>query len=118
MNRLEKTSQNLIRRKNRIRHNIKGTVDRPRLSVFISNIHVSAQVIDDDTHNTIVFVTTVGKKSLGGNLTTKAEWIGNEIAKKCKTKKISKVVFDRNGKLYHGRVQALANKAREGGLEF
>lgn len=118
MNRLAKTSQNLVRRKNRIRHNISGTADRPRLTVFISNQHVSAQVIDDTTHNTLVYVTTVGSKSAKGNLTSKAEFVGSEIAKKCKSKKINKVVFDRNGRLYHGRIKALAEKAREGGLEF
>ncbi len=119
MNRLVKKYQNQMRRKKRIRHNVSGTAIRPRLSSHISNLHVSAQIIDDINHNTLIYVTTVGNKSLKGkNLTVKAEWVGSEIAEKCKTKKISQVVFDRNGKLYHGRVKAMADKAREGGLEF
>lgn len=118
MNRLQQTTQNLARRKARIRKVTVGTTERPRLSVFVSNMHVSAQIIDDSKHLTIVAVTTVGKKAVKGTMTEKAEWVGTEIAKQAKDKKIKKVIFDRNGRLYHGRVKALADKAREGGLEF
>jgi large subunit ribosomal protein L18 len=105
-------------RKGRIRSRITGTTERPRLSVSISLQHVSAQLIDDSKHSTIAYVTTVGKKSVNGNLTDKSKWVGEEIAKAAKTNKIKQVVFDRNGKLYHGRVAALADAAREQGLEF
>lgn len=109
---------NLIRRKNRIRSVVSGTTERPRLSVFVSNKHISAQLIDDTKHNTIAAVTTVGQKAATGTMTEKAAWVGTEIAKKAKAGKIKAVVFDRNGKLYHGRVKALADAARAGGLEF
>jgi large subunit ribosomal protein L18 len=105
-------------RKRRIRSKITGTTERPRLSVSISLQHVSAQLIDDVKRSTIAHVTTVGKKSVKGNLTDKATWVGTEIAKEAKAHKIKAVVFDRNGKLYHGRVAALADAARENGLEF
>lgn len=111
-------AKNLIRRKNRIRSVVSGTSERPRLSVFISSRHISAQLIDDTKHITVAAVTTVGQKAATGTLTAKAEWIGTEIAKKAKTAKVTAVVFDRNGKLYHGRVKALADAARAGGLEF
>lgn len=118
MNRLKQTTQNLARRKARIRKVAVGTSERPRLSVFISNSHVSAQIIDDSKHSTLVSATTIGNKSAKGTMTEKAELIGTQIAKQAKYKKIKKVVFDRNGRLYHGRVKALADKARQGGLEF
>lgn len=109
---------NLVRRKNRIRSVVSGTSERPRLSVFVSNKHISAQLIDDTQHTTIAAITTVGQKAATGTMTAKAEWVGTEIAKKAKTAKIKSVVFDRNGKLYHGRVKVLADAARAGGLEF
>jgi large subunit ribosomal protein L18 len=109
---------NLIRRKNRIRSVVSGTSERPRLTVFISNKHISAQLIDDTKHTTIAAITTVGQKAATGTMTAKAEWVGTEIAKKAVAAKIKAVVFDRNGKLYHGRVKALADAARAGGLEF
>lgn len=105
-------------RKRRIRSRITGTSERPRLSISISLQHVSAQLIDDTKQTTIAHVTTVGKKNVKGNMTEKAAWVGEEIAKAAKTHKVKKVVFDRNGKLYHGRVAALADAAREQGLEF
>lgn len=104
-------------RKDRVRSVVKGTIDRPRLSVFISNLHVSAQIIDDETQKTLASATTVGQKAK----LTKSEaaaLIGTEIAKKAKKAKISKVVFDRNGRLYAGRLKALAEAAREEGLDF
>jgi large subunit ribosomal protein L18 len=118
MNRLDQKSQNLSRRKARIRKIAKGTAERPRLSIFISNLHVSAQIINDDTNATLAAVTTISSKEAKGTMTEKAAWVGSEIAKKAKTAKIEKVVFDRNGRLYHGRIKALADAAREGGLEF
>jgi large subunit ribosomal protein L18 len=118
MNRLTTKLQNVARRKYRIRSVVTGTTERPRLSVHVSNKHISAQLIDDTKHSTIAAVTTVGQKAATGTMTAKAEWVGTEIAKKAKTAKIKAVVFDRNGKLYHGRVKALADAARAGGLEF
>lgn len=105
-------------RKNRIRSVISGTAERPRLSVFVSNMHVTAQLIDDTTHATIAYVSTVGQKKLNGTMIEKATWVGTEIAKKAKTAKVTAVVFDRNGRIYHGRVKALADAARNEGLEF
>lgn len=109
---------NLARRKFRIRSVVTGTTERPRLSITVSNKHVSAQLIDDTKHHTVAAITTVGQKAATGNMTAKAEWVGTEIAKKAKAAKVKSVVFDRNGRLYHGRVKALADAARAGGLEF
>ena len=118
MNTLKKKLLNLRLRKNRIRSRVSGTSERPRMTVSITNMHVSAQIIDDTAHKTLVSVTTVGQKSATGTKTAKAEWVGAEIAKKAKVKKIKAIVFDRNGRQYHGRVKALAEAARAGGLEF
>jgi large subunit ribosomal protein L18 len=109
---------NRAQRKSRIRSVVIGSAQRPRLSVFVSNVHVTAQLIDDTDHRTIAYVTTVGQKTVKGTMTEKAAWVGEEIAKQAKTAKIKTVVFDRNGKLYHGRVAALADAARNAGLEF
>lgn len=117
MNRITSKIQNVARRKNRIRSIVSGTAERPRLTVSISNMHVTAQVIDDTTHMTLAYASTVGTKATG-TMTEKATIIGTEIAKKAKTAKVSKVVFDRNGRLYHGRIKALADAARAAGLEF
>ena len=110
--------KNRALRKKRIRAIVSGTAERPRLSVHISNIHVSAQLIDDSAHRTIAAVTTVGNKAAKGTMTEKAIEVGKEIAAKAKSNKIKQVVFDRNGKLYHGRIKALADAARNAGLEF
>ena len=117
MNRQTSKIHRLVLRKNRVRSKVHGTSERPRLSVKITNMHVSAQLIDDDKASTLVVATSVGKK-LDGTMTEKAAIIGAEIAKNAKKAKISAVVFDRNGRLYHGRVKALADAARAGGLEF
>lgn len=109
---------NRSQRKARIRSVITGSAERPRMSVFISNIHITAQLIDDTNHKTVAYVTTVGQKTVKGTMTDKAVWVGEEIAKQAKTAKIKTVVFDRGGKLYHGRVAALADAARKAGLEF
>lgn len=118
MNKLSHKLHNLAQRKARIRSTVSGTTERPRLSVFVSNQHISAQIIDDTKHHTLASVTTVGEKSAKGTMTEKAAWVGAEIAKKAKAAKVTHVVFDRGGKLYHGRVAALADAAREKGLEF
>jgi len=109
---------NLQHRKARIRAKVSGTPERPRLSVFVSNLHVSAQLIDDTTHQTLAAVSTVGQKDAPKNLTERAAWVGAEIAKKAKSAKVKQVAFDRGGKAYHGRVKALADSARNAGLEF
>lgn len=118
MNSLKKKSLNQTLRKNRIRARVIGSSQRPRLSVSISNMHVSAQIIDDSAHKTLLSVTTIGQKNSEDTKTAKAEWVGAEIAKKAKAKKIKAIVFDRNGRRYHGRIKALADAARAGGLEF
>ena len=108
---------NKIFRANRTRAKIHGTKERPRLSVHFSNLHITAQIIDDDKKVTLAYATTVGTK-MTGTKTEKAAKIGEEIAKKAKTAKIKKVVFDRGSKLYAGRMSALADAARKEGLEF
>lgn len=118
MNNLAHTLHNRWQRKHRVRARITGTAARPRLSVHISNRHITAQIIDDTTHATVAYVTTVGKKAAPGTMTERATWVGAEIAKKAKAAKVSTVVFDRGSRLYHGRTQALAEAARNAGLEF
>ena len=108
---------NKVYRAARTRAKIHGTAERPRLTVHISNLHITAQVIDDDKKVTLAYATTVGAKMTGTKI-EKAALIGTEIAKKAKSKKVSKVVFDRGAKLYAGRMNALASAARKEGLEF
>lgn len=117
MNNLAKKLLNKSLRKNRVRHKISGTAERPRLTVTISNKHVSAQIIDDVRQHTLVAATTVGTKQTG-NLSEQAAWVGTDIAKKAKKAKINAVVFDRNGRQYARRLTALADAARAEGLEF
>ncbi|MBF1043019.1 MAG: 50S ribosomal protein L18 [Candidatus Nanosynbacter sp.] len=114
---LQKKLLNRRLRKNRVRARVNGAADRPRLTVFISNKHVSAQIIDDTKGITIVSATTVGTK-LAGSMTELAAKVGSDIAKKAKKAKINAVVFDRNGRQYAGRLSALADAARKEGLEF
>lgn len=104
-------------RKDRVRAKIQGTAERPRLTVTISNTHVSAQLIDDDKQHTLAAATSVGSK-LSGSMSEKAAEIGTEIAKKAKKIKVTKIVFDRNGRQYAGRLKSLADAARKEGLEF
>ena len=109
----------VIRHK-RIRENLSGTSEKPRLSVFRSNANISAQIIDDTKGVTLVSASSLEKElniKNGGNIEA-AKVIGAEIAKRAKSKKINEVVFDRGGYLYHGRVAALAEAARENGLKF
>jgi large subunit ribosomal protein L18 len=118
MQRLRNKVQNIARRKQRVRAKISGDATRPRLSVHVSNRHVTAQLIDDTNHATLAFVSSVGNKNASGTMTERAEWAGKEIAKKAKSIKVKQVVFDRNGKLYHGRIKVLADAARAEGMEF
>ena len=110
------------RRKRRIRGKISGTADRPRLTVFRSAKHIYAQVIDDVAGQVLATASTLSKDLRPGadeaGKTGAAKAVGQGIAHACKAKGIAKVVFDRNGFIYHGRVRALADAAREGGLEF
>jgi large subunit ribosomal protein L18 len=117
MERLISKKATASRRANRVRKTITGTADRPRLAVNVSNLHVTAQVINDETGKTLAYATTVGQK-MAGTMTEKAAVVGGSIAKKAKTAKVKKVVFDRSSRKYHGRIKALADAAREGGLEF
>lgn len=117
MSRLARISQNRAQRKHRVRALVGGTAERPRLSVHVSNRHITAQVIDDDKGHTLAYVTTVGAKK-AGPLSEQAEWVGKEIAAKAKAAKVKTVAFDRGHKLYHGRVAKLADAARNAGLEF
>jgi large subunit ribosomal protein L18 len=118
MDKLKHKLQNRSLRQARVRSKVSGTADKPRLSVSISNLHITAQIIDDSKHQTLAYVSTVGKKAATGTMVEKAAWVGTEIAKQAKAKKITAVVFDRGSKLYHGRVAALAEAARNAGLEF
>ena len=104
-------------RANRTRAKIHGTADRPRLTVHISNMHITAQIVDDDKKITLAYATTIGQK-LSGTKVEKAAAIGKEIADKAKKAKVKTVVFDRGSKLYAGRMSALADAARKEGLEF
>ena len=117
MSDLAKKLLNKSLRKNRVRSKVSGTAERPRLTVTISNMHVSAQIIDDEKGYTLAAATTVGSKATG-TMTERASAIGTDIAKKAKKAKITAVVFDRNGRQYAGRLSALADAARKEGLEF
>ena len=119
---IKKVSRNEMRieRHKRIRKSINGNEERPRLNVFRSNANITAQIIDDEKGVTLVSASTLEKDlkiTNGGNIEA-AKKIGAEIANRAKKAKITKVVFDRGGYLYHGRVKALAEAARENGLEF
>ncbi len=107
-----------LRRHARIRKSISGTTEMPRLNVFRSNNGIYVQVIDDETGKTLVSSSSVELKIKNGGNIEAAQKVGADIAKKCKDAKIKTVVFDRGGYLYHGRVEALADAARENGLEF
>jgi large subunit ribosomal protein L18 len=114
---LAKKLLNKSLRKNRVRSKVTGTAERPRLTVTISNQHVSAQIIDDVKQHTLAAATTVGTKQTG-SIAEQAAIVGADIAKKAKKAKINAVVFDRNGRQYAGRLAALADAARKEGLEF
>ena len=105
-----------IRRHLRVRKSVQGTAERPRLVVFRSLKHITAQLVDDDAAHTLATVTSV--KVGEGKKAEKSLEVGKQIAAIAKDKGITKVVFDRGGYQYHGRVKAVADGAREGGLEF
>ena len=105
------------RRHRRIRVALTGTTQRPRLNVFRSLQHIYAQVIDDTTGSTLAAASTLGAEA-NGSKTERAKAVGKAIAERAREKGISAVVFDRGGYLYHGRIKALADAAREAGLEF
>ena len=116
---IKKESRNSMRikRHNRIRKNLSGTKELPRLNVFRSNTNMYAQIIDDETGRTLVSTSSLELKLDKNNIET-AKKVGESIAKKAKDAKITEVVFDRSGYLYHGRIKALAESAREAGLKF
>jgi len=117
---IKKESSNVSRQKRhaKIRSKVVGTKEMPRLNVFRSNAHIFAQIINDETAVTLASSSSVELKIKNGNNLEGAALVGKDIAEKAKKAKIKKVVFDRGGYLYHGRVAALANAARENGLEF
>lgn len=117
MNKNTKKKLNLALRKGRVRAKVIGSAARPRLSVFISNLQVSAQLIDDDASKTIASATSVTNKETA-TLSEKAANVGLNIAKAAKKAKVAEVVFDRNGRRYAGRLKALAEAARKEGLKF
>lgn len=110
------------RRQRRVRKDVRGTDARPRLCVYRSLKHIYVQVISDESGNTLVSVSTLSKALRGSlkkaNGVEAAKQIGLKVAQACKEKNIAAVVFDRNGFLHHGRVKAIAEGAREGGLVF
>jgi large subunit ribosomal protein L18 len=117
---MARDSKNIIRLRihKRIRRRVAGTPERPRLAVFRSVKHIYAQVIDDTKGHTVAAASSAeGESKNGGNLTG-AKSIGKLVAERAKDKGIKAVVFDRGGYLYHGRIKALADAAREAGLEF
>ena len=111
------------KRKRRVRKRVRGTPERPRLSVFRSSRHIYAQIVDDTSGRTLIEYSSLSKeaqaelKQKGGNKEG-SSLVGASVAKKASEKGIKRVVFDRNGFLYHGRIKALADAAREHGLEF
>ena len=116
---IKQTPRKSIRTKKhwRARNKIKGTAERPRLAVFRSTQHIYAQIIDDTVGNTLVSASTLEVKA-DGTKSDAAKAVGAAVAKKALEKGIDKVVFDRGGNLYHGRIKALAEGSREAGLDF
>ncbi|MFC1917484.1 50S ribosomal protein L18 [Chloroflexota bacterium] len=116
------TREARLRRHHRVRLKVSGTEDRPRLSVFRSLNNIYAQVIDDVKRHTLITASTLDQEIMAGangkSKTGKAELVGTLVAKRAKEKGIKQVAFDRGGYKYHGRVKALAEAARKGGLEF
>jgi large subunit ribosomal protein L18 len=117
---ITQTKRNEIRKRihERIRRKLAGTAERPRLNVYRSLNHLYAQVIDDQSGTTLASVSSLGLKLKTGGNVAAAKEIGKAIAERASEKGIKKVVFDRGGFLYHGRIKALADAAREAGLEF
>jgi len=122
MERLKRKHIQLARRKRSIRKRVFGTADRPRLSVYRSNKHIYAQIVDDDKGSTICQASTRDKElrsgiDAGGNKQAAAT-VGKALAERATGKGVTQVAFDRNGRRYHGRIRALADAVREGGLKF
>ncbi|MBQ6451864.1 MAG: 50S ribosomal protein L18 [Solobacterium sp.] len=117
---LKKVNKNAerIRRHKRVRKVVSGTPDCPRLNVFRSNKHIYAQIIDDTTGKTLTASSSAALKLENGGNIDAAKKVGEDIAKKCLEMNLESVKFDRGGYVYHGRVQALADAAREAGLKF
>jgi large subunit ribosomal protein L18 len=118
MLKLGKKNEERVRRHKRVRTVVSGTPDCPRLNVFRSNANIYAQVIDDTTGKTLCSASSLDLKLENGGNAEAAKKVGEAIAKKCLEAKIENVRFDRGGYVYHGRVQALADAAREAGLKF
>jgi len=117
---MAKQSQKIVlleRRKRRVRKHVSGTVERPRLCVTRTLKHITAQLIDDKNGVTLASASSVALKIPGGNITAAKE-VGKALAEAAQAKSITAAAFDRSGRLYHGRVKALAEAAREGGLQF
>ncbi|MGH7156512.1 MAG: 50S ribosomal protein L18 [Candidatus Saccharimonadales bacterium] len=117
MDKLMQKRRNAARRANRVRTVVRGSSEQPRLSVHVSNLHITAQIIDDSKGVTLAYASTIGKK-LTGNKTELATAVGKDIASQAKKAKAQKVAFDRGSRKYHGRIKALADAAREAGMEF
>ncbi|RPI68131.1 MAG: 50S ribosomal protein L18 [Ignavibacteriae bacterium] len=123
MNRIESKQHRYERRKKRVKKHFEGTPTRLRLTIFRSAAHIYAQIIDDAAAKTLVSASTVDrevKSQIVGQISKvdESRLVGNLLAQRAKAAKINQVAFDRNGFLYHGRVKALADAAREGGLDF
>ncbi|MCO6466335.1 MAG: 50S ribosomal protein L18 [Bradyrhizobiaceae bacterium] len=123
MNRIAKKRARYERRNKRVRGKINGSTERPRLTVFRSAEHIYAQIIDDTTERTLASASTSDreiKSKIAGGMTKveQSKLVGSVLAQRAKAVNVSKVAFDRNGFLYHGRVKALAEAARESGLDF
>ena len=116
--RVPEALRNRIRRKRRVSFQVKGTAERPRLAVFRSNKAFYAQIIDDDKGTTLLSLATNTKAGKAKNTKEGVQSLGEALAKKAVASKIDKVVFDRAGYLYHGKVKAFADGARSGGLKF
>ena len=117
---ISKESKNVsrLRRHARVRSKISGTPECPRLCVYRSNKNIEAQIIDDVNHATLAASSSMALRLANGSNVDAAKLVGEDIAKKALAKGLKKIVFDRSGYIYHGRVKALAEAAREAGLEF
>ena len=120
MNKHKAKQAGLKRRQRRIRGKISGTAERPRLRVVRTNANIYAMIVDDTKHNTLVSASTLGTelKGINGGNKEAAEKVGKLVAKRALEAGIKQVTFDRGGRIYHGRVKALAEGARAAGLEF
>jgi large subunit ribosomal protein L18 len=116
--RLDRKRGALAARRRRVRRRVAGTPARPRLSVGRSARHVHAQLIDDEAGRTLAFASSLEEACPAGTKTERARWTGARLAERAKAAGIARAVFDRGGRMYHGRIRALAEAAREGGLSF